>query len=79
LSDTGYIGGMTGTDDTNAKGNTMTTDRWTQDEIEAAAAWYVAHSTDAEIQAELNLAFRDHCGYMIHILMHAKAARAARR
>lgn len=57
----------------------MKTDRWNQNDIDAAAAWYVAHSTDAEIQAELDLAFRSHCGYMIHILMHAKAARAACR
>jgi hypothetical protein len=78
LSDTGYSWGMTGRD-TNAKGTTMTDDRWTQDEIANAAAWYVAHSTDAEIQAELNLAFRTNCGYMIHILMHAKAARAGLR
>jgi hypothetical protein len=58
---------------------TMTTDRWNQNDIDSAAAWYVAHSTDAEIQAELDLAFRSQCGYMIHILMHAKAARAAYR
>ena len=57
----------------------MKTDRWNQNDIDDAAAWYVAHSTDAEIQAELDLAFRSHCGYMIHILMHAKAARAACR
>ena len=57
----------------------MNDDRWTQDEIDAAAAWYVANSTDAEIQAELNLAFRANCGYMIHILMQAKAARAGLR
>lgn len=78
MSDIGYNGGMT-TNDTNTKGTMMTDDRWTQDEIENAAAWYVAHSTDAEIQAELNLAFRSHCGYMIHVLMHAKAARAGLR
>ena len=78
MSDTGYSWGMTG-HDTNTKGTTMTNDRWTQEEIENAAAWYVAHSSDAEIQSELNLAFRTHCGYMIHILMHAKAARAGLR
>jgi len=58
---------------------TMNADRISQDEINTAAAWYVTHSTDVEIQQELNLAFRTQCGYMIHILMHAKEMRAAYR
>ena len=58
---------------------TMTADRISQNDVETAAAWYVVHSTDAEIQQELNLAFRTQCGYMIHILMHAKAVRASYR
>ena len=57
----------------------MNADRISQDEIDNAAAWYVANSTDSEIQQELNLAFRTHCGYLIHILMHAKAMRSANR
>ncbi len=58
---------------------TMNADRISQNDVETGAAWYVVHSTDAEIQQELNLAFRTQCGYMIHILMHAKAVRASYR
>jgi|LakMenEpi03Aug12_release.lakeMendotaPanAssembly.Ray.scaffolds.fasta_scaffold560968_2 hypothetical protein len=70
---------MTGHDTANERETTMTTDRWNQNDIEAAAKWYAVNSTDSEIQSELNLAFRTQCGYMIHILMHAKEMRAARR
>ena len=54
-------------------------DRWNQNEIETAAKWHAVNSTDAQIQSELDFAFRTQCGYMIHILMHAKAMRAAWR
>jgi protein-arginine kinase len=54
-------------------------DRWNQADIEAAAKWHAVNSTDAQIQSELDLAFRMQCGYMIHILMHAKEMRASYR
>jgi hypothetical protein len=60
-------------------GDETMNDRWNQADIEAAAKWHAVNSTDAQIQSELDLAFRMQCGYMIHILMHAKEMRASYR